>query len=459
MKELEAEHHILPQHYENLSARFSNIVQLLQTGEDSEAKALLKEMHYADLADLIDNSNYKIHQKIIQLMGNDFPADTLVWLSEGTKSTIEKILSPSDLANFIDQLDIEDAIETIEGFSEDTQKQLIEFLPRDKRNYIVEGFTYKEYTAGRIMEKQFIALPDHWSVGQAIDYIRRCSISHNFYAPIVIDSKQRPLGNVLLSTLIQSSRNTHVKDIMIDDFKIADTNTDLEQLSYIFKQYELTIVPVTNQAGKLVGTVSINSMLYIVEQQIEENVMHLSGISVKDTFHSIIQTIKHRFPWLFINLITASLTSVVINQFTDTIMHTIALAAIMPIVASVGGTAGTQVMTVTVMALADNDIAKSNSFNIIKKELLVCCCNGLMLAIIASCIMFLTFSYIKLSLVLGASIMINFMFAGFLGSFIPITLDRFNIDPAVVSAVFLNALTDALGFLTFLTLAYIIIIL
>lgn len=458
MQELEAEHHILPEHYENLSARFSHIIRLLQNNEELEAKSLLLEMHYADLADLIDNSNYKTNQKIIELMGDDFPADTLVWLGDGTKRTIEKILNPADLAKFINQLDTEDAIETIEGFTEETQKKLIEFLPLEKRNCIIEGFTYPEYTAGRIMEKQFISLPDHWSVGQAMDYIRRCGLSHNFYAAIVVDNKHRPVGNILLCTLIQSTRNTHIKDIMIDDFKIADTDTDLEQLSYIFKQYELTVVPVINKIGKLVGTVSINSMLYIVEQQVEEDVMHLGGISVKDTFHSIIQTVTHRFPWLFINLITASITSLVINQFTDTIMHTIALASIMPIVASMGGTAGTQVMTVTVMALADNDITKSNSFNIIRKELLVCCCNGLMLAIIASFIMFVIFSYVKLSLVLGASIMINFVFAGFLGSFIPITLDRMDTDPAVVSAVFLNALTDALGFLTFLTLAYIFII-
>lgn len=454
MQEQEAKNHILPGHYENISARFAHILNLLDNEQNAQAKSLLLELHYADFADLLDNTGNKTHKQIIEILGDAFPADALVWLGETAKQSIEEIIEAPDLAKLIDQLDTEDAIETIEGFTDSTREEVVKYLSIEKSRYIIEGLTYPEHSAGRIMEKQFIALPSHWTVGQAIDYIRRLNISHEFYAAIVVDAKYKPIGNVLLCTLLQNSRSTNIKDIMNDDFKIADTSTSLDHLSYIFKQYALTVVPITNHSGKLVGTVSINNMLYIVEEQMEEDAMHLGGVSAKDTFYSLIETITHRFPWLFINLVTACITSMIVNQFTDTIAQVIALASIMPIVASMGGTAGTQVMTVTVMSLSDKDITKSNIKKIIIKELLVCIFNGLVLAFIAGITMLVIFSYPALSAVLGAAIMMNFIFAGLLGSCIPIMLSQFNMDPAVVSAVFLNALIDALGFLTFLTLAY-----
>jgi magnesium transporter len=253
--------------------------------------------------------------------------------------------------------------------------------------------------------------------------------------------------------LLKVSRNTRISELMNCEFKSVDTHTELDDLAFIFKQYALTIVPVTNRQGKLVGSISIDNMLYIIEEQTKSEFMHLGGVHNSDIFNNLYATAKHRFPWLFVNLVTACITSMVINQFSDTIAKLITLA-IMPIVASMGGNAGTQAMTVTVRALAGREINNSNTTRVICKEILVCILNGLFLASIGMILIYLLFADISLSVVFASAVTINFMMAGLLGSSIPIILNRFDIDPAAASGVFLTAFTDAIGFFSFLGLAF-----
>ncbi len=455
---MQTTHLILPSHSDTLSQEFEQIISFLDSTEYDKAKNLLAAMHPADFADFLDNSNSKTHKTVVELLGKDFKPDTLVWISSGVAESLESIISATKMAALVDQLDTEDAIEVIEDFTLDYRKSVVSSLSKEKQLHIIEGFTYPEHTAGRVMEKQFVSFSENYTVKDALNYMRKHSITHDFHAAIIVDGKNRPVGNVLLCTLLQSKDDILLKTVMNADFKIAETNTDLEQLSYIFKQYALTIVPVTNKIGKLVGTVSISNMLYIVAEQVEEDFMRLGGLRATDTSGSLFQGAKDRFPWLFINLLTAFITSMVIDQFSDTIAKLVTLAAVMPIVASMGGNAGTQAMTVTVMALASKDITPSNTGRVILRELLLCGFNGFILACIGGSIMLAIFFDIDLSIIFFVAVIINFLVAGLFGAIIPIVLDRFDIDPATASGVFLSTLTDSFGFFVFLTLSYLFLV-
>lgn len=440
---------------ESLRQLFEDIKRLIENHQLLEAKQELINLHYADLADFIDNTTHEIHRRIVPMILEDFNPITIIWLSYKSKISLIQILGERQFAEFIDKLDIEDAIEVIDELDHKRREHILGHLPQEKYQQILEGFRYPEYSVGRIMEKKFVALSSSWTIGQAIDSIRKSheNIPENFHAAIVVDTKHRPLGNILLSSLLKYPRTTPIKEVMNSDLKVADTTTGQDELSYIFKQYALTIVPVINKFGKLVGTVSINNIVYIIQNQAEEDILHLGGLHEVDIYENLLATAKQRFPWLFINLITAFLTSLIINNFGATIVKLVALASIMPIVASMGGNAGTQTMTVTIRAIANKDIGKKDSFRIILKELLSCGVNGVLLAILGGSLILVLFNDHELSAVFGLAVIINFLIAGLFGSAIPLFFHTFNIDPAPASGVVLTALTDSCGFFIFLGLA------
>jgi magnesium transporter len=445
---------ILPDHQEKLDEIFEHIHYLIDNDKIDNAKQALLDLHHADLADFLDTSSYKLYDIILPIIADDIDPQTLVWLSDSHKQYAIESLGIDKAVGLINHLDIEDSIEVIDALSLDLKDEIIGKLKNDNKQQIIEGFKYPEDTVGRIVEKHFVAFQKHWSVGQAIEHIRKINIDREFHAGIVVNDKYQPVGNILLCTLLKSSHDEPLINLMNSDFKIADTGTKLDEIAFIFKQYALTIVPVVNKKGKLVGSVSIDNMIYIIEEQTESEFMHLGGINNSDIFDNLYATVKHRFPWLFINLITAFATSLVINQFSDTIEKLIILATIMPIVASMGGNAGTQVMTVTVIALANREIKQTYITKVILKEVFVCLLNGLILAIIGALIIYIPFSDLNLTIVFTAAVIINFAAAGMLGSSIPIIFDHFDIDPATSSGVVLTALTDALGFFSFLGLAF-----
>ena len=447
-------HNISSDHQDKIAQSFEYINQLIADEHIDRAIELLLELHYADLADFLDNTNRKYYPIIFPAIASMLNAEVLVCMSDGNKQPAIESLGISVSAKLIDELDIEDSIEIIEVLDTELKGSIIAALSADKRQQIIEGFKYAQNSAGRAMEKDYVSLKQVWTAGQAIEYIRSGNISADFHAAIVVDNRFKPVGTILLSTLLKSGENVRLAELMNLEFKVADTNTEVDELAFIFKQYALTIVPVTNKLGKLVGSISIDSMIYIVEEQAENEFLHLGGINNSDIFYNLYTTTKSRFPWLFVNLITACLTSLVINQFSGTISKLITLATIMPIVASMGGNAGMQAMTVTVCALANREITSASTLRVIKKEIYVCALNGFLLAAIGIILTYLLFNEMKLSLVFASAVILNFIIAGFLGSCIPIILNRFNIDPATASGVFLTACTDAIGFFSFLGLAY-----
>lgn len=451
---LDKQNTIQPDRQDMLEEQFEHITYLLNNDKTDNALELLLDLHYADLADFIDNASKKHYHVILPNIADKINPEFLACLGDGNKQRAIEALGITKSTKLINKLDIEDGVEVIDDLDLDLKKTIIGKLKAVKRKQILEGFKYPENTAGRILEKDFVSFKQHWTAGQAIDYIRRSNIEADFHAAIIVNTRFRPVGTLLLSTLLKSPRNTLIEDLMNKEFKIAETQTEIDELAFIFKQYALTIVPVTNKQGKLVGSISIDNMIYIIEEQTETEFMHLGGINNSDIFSNLFAAAKHRFPWLFVNLVTACLTSLVINQFSDTIAKLVTLATIMPIVASMGGNAGTQTMTVTVRALANREITNANTRRVISKEISLCMLNGALLAIIGIILTYLLFADVNLSIIFACAVLINFVIAGLLGSSIPILLNHFDIDPAAASGVFLTACTDAIGFFSFLGLAY-----
>jgi magnesium transporter len=445
-------------HQDQFEATFEQLNDLLNNEEFSKAVEIMSALHYADLANFLDNISQKTNRIIIPLLQDKLKPETLLELNVSSKSSIIQILGISKSAQLISQLDIEDAVEVIVDLDKETKRSILQHLKIQKRQQIIEGCTYPENTVGRVIERNFVSLQQDWTVSDAIDFIREKHIEQDFHAAIVVDGKYKPIGIILLSTLLKHQGEEEIRNLMNPDFKITDVLTNLSELSFIFKQYALTIVPVVNKSGKLIGTVSIDNMIYIIEQQTEKDIMLLSGVQTNDTFYNLFYTIKHRFPWLFVNLITACLTSIIINQFSFTISKLITLAAIMPIVASMGGNAGTQVMTVTVRALANKDIHHSNILKVIFKEMAVCGFNGAILALIGATLLLIMLYDLNLSIIFTVAVILNFLIAGLFGSAIPIALHYLDIDPATGSGVFVTTITDSFGFFTFLILAYVFLV-
>ncbi|MFK7974443.1 MAG: magnesium transporter [Rickettsiaceae bacterium] len=448
------QHSISTDHQEKLDQQFEHITYLIDNDKLDSAIELLLGLHYADLADFLDHTSHKDYQVILPAIGSKIDANVLFCLNDGNKQAAIEALGIKASAKLISNLDIEDSIEVIEALNIDSKELLIAELPIDKKQQIIEGFRYPEDTAGRILEKDFVSLDQHCTVEQALDFIKHKNEITDFHAIILVNNRFKPVGTMLLSTLIRSNKDAILSELMNREIMVADTSTEINELTFLFKQYALTLVPVVNKQGKLVGSISMDSMLYLIDEQTEAEFLHLGGVSNSDIFYNLYFTAKGRFPWLFVNLVTACLTSLIINQFNETITQLVTLATIMPIVASMGGNAGTQVMTVTVRAIANREINNASTIRVITKEIYVCALNGLILALIGILLTYLLFSSIGLSMVFASAVIINFSVAGFLGSFIPIILNRLDIDPAAASGVFLTACTDSIGFLSFLGLAY-----
>lgn len=438
---------------QRLVESFEQINFLINNNRLDEASEQLMKLHYADLADFLDNTNHRLYSIILPKIADELNPDTLVSLSDGSKQPVLGALGFEQGAKIINKMDIEDAIEVVEVLDDEFKELLLQNIERSKRQQILEGFNYPENTVGRVLERDFVAFREHWTVGQAIDFVRRSNFQGDFHAAIIVNARYKPVGNILLSTLLKNSRHVLLRDLMNSDFNAVDVLTPVDELVFIFKQYALTIVPVVNKAGKLIGTVSIDSMIYIIEEQTESEFMHLGGVNTADIFGNLVGISTSRFPWLFVNLITACLTSVIVNEFSGTIAQLVTLASVMPIVAALGGNVGAQVMTVTVRAIANREINQANKNRVILREILVCLINGCIIATIGALLTYLLFRHGEISAIFAVAVLTNFVIAGLLGSGIPILMNALELDPAIGSGVIVTACTDAMAFLSFLGLA------
>jgi magnesium transporter len=437
----------------------AQITSFLNNGRTKEAQKLIKKSHIADIADIIEVSPDAIKKSILNLLGEDFDPHILAEIADNTKLSVLHIIGKEQFINKVNQLPIDAAADVIYGLNEKFQHKILKHLSEEKRSTLLQGLAYKEDTAGRIMNSKMIAVPSYWTVRATLDYLKtHPNLSDDFYEIFIVDPKNKPIGSILTSRLLRTNEDKLIVEIMNRQIKVIKATDTKEDVIYLFKHYALVSTPVVTEENRLIGQIVIDDVIEIIEEEVEEDIMKLSGIGKKIMMPSpALSSAIRRLPWLFINLCTAFFTSSVINNFSATIQKLVLLAAIMPIVASLGGNAGTQSLTVSVRGLANRKIHSLNYLQVIMKEMLASLLNGSVIAILGGGFIAWLYHDIRLGLMFGMAVIVNFSVAGFFGSFIPITMKKIGLDPALGSGVILTAMTDTTGFFTFLGLATLIL--
>ncbi|MBU0726115.1 MAG: magnesium transporter [Alphaproteobacteria bacterium] len=423
--------------------------------EDKLKKAakLAHRLHAADLADLIERLSYEQRALLLEGLRDRFDAEILPYLNETVRDEVIDLLGPETVGKAISELDSDDAIAIIEDMEEGEKEAILATVDPADRALLEEGLTFPEESAGRLMQRELVAVPSHWTVGQTIDFMRtNPNLPDDFYEIFVVDPRFKPVGVLSLGRLLHHKRPVRLRDIMATDFVRLQADTPQAEVAHLFRQYGLVSAPVVNDSGRLLGRVTVDDVVDIVDEEAEEDILRLGGVSESDLQSSVFDTVKQRFMWLLINLGTAIMASGVIAMFEGTIEQIVALAVLMPIVASMGGNAGTQTVTVVVRALAMRNLSTSNALRVIWKETAVGLLNGTIFAVLIGLIAGFWFDPI-IGGVIGAAMIINMLVAGLSGALIPIGLERLKIDPAVASSVFLTTMTDVIGFFAFLGLA------
>ena len=432
----------------------------LENYQNSKIFAYLKEMHNADIAELIQNLDPVLRLSLINIISNKFDPEILTYLNDSLRDEIVETLDIKQLANNAKKLDIDDAVDLVEDLEKEDQNTFLENLEKEERTLIEEGLNYPEDSAGRLMQRQFVALDLHWNVGQAIDYLRsnKKELPDDFYDIFLINSNKKVIGVVPLGRLMGSKRDIDLQKIKNKETRLIDVNTDQEEVAYLFSKYGLVSAAVIDENEKIIGSITVDDVVEVIEEEREEDILKLGGVGHTDIYNAVIDTTKSRFSWLLVNLLTAVVASIVIGFFEASIEKVVALAILMPIVASMGGNAGTQTLTVAVRALAVKELTTSNALKIIIKETFIGGINGIIFAIIISLVSMYWFQDLMLGVIIGLAMVLNLIVAGFAGTIIPLTLDRLKIDPALASGVILTTITDVFGFLSFLGLATLFLI-
>ncbi len=431
----------------------------IESGSTDEATALAEPLHAADLADLFERLRPSNRSAFIQALGDRLDPEFVSHVDESVRDELVKMLDTEQIAQVLVDLASDDALDIIEDLEATERRDVLAAIPAEQRLLHEESLTYPEDSAGRLMRRDVVAVPSIWTVGDAIDYMRSDSVlPGDFYNLVVVGPTHKPLGTVPLSRLLQSNRPIKIIDIMGEEMKILPVTMDQEDVAFLFRQYGLVEAPVVDEAERLVGIITVDDVVHVMEEEHEEDMLKLGGVVEDDLYSAVITTTLSRFSWLLVNLGTAILASVVIAFFDRAIEQVVALAILMPIVASMGGNAGTQTLTVAVRALATKELTASNAMRIVGKEILVGCINGIVFAIIMGGIAWFWFGDPKLGGVIALAMIVNLLAAGFAGILIPLGFDRAGVDPAVASVVLLTTVTDVLGFFIFLSLAALVLL-
>ena len=415
---------------------------------------IISPLHESELGDVLEAISSDERRHLVELTGNDFDFNALTEVDEVIRLDIVENVSNEKLAEGLLDLDSDDAVFILEDMEEEDQKEILEKLPIDDRLLLKRSLEYPEESAGRRMQTEVIAVPPFWSVGQTIDYMREDDdLPESFYEIFIVSPGYELLGSIQLDKLLRAGRSTIIETLMIEAKHPIEATLDQEEAALIFQQYDLTSAAVIEKGGRLVGMITIDDIVDVINEEAEEDIKRLAGVGDEELSDSVITIAKSRFLWLLINLFTAILASYVISLFDATIEQMVALAVLMPIVASMGGNAGTQTMTVAVRALSQRDIHSYNTGRIIRRELFVGIINGLGFAILIGIVATWWFSSYGLGIVIGIAMIFNMICAALAGILIPLTLERLEIDPAIASSVFVTTVTDVVGFFVFLSLA------
>ena len=411
----------------------------------------LKELHPSDSADIIENLSIENRSKLIELEGFNIEPEIFVELNESIQSEILLLLSINSIANLLKKLESDDAITILENIDQSKKDSVLNLLPPQDRFLLEEGLGYPEDSAARIMQREFTAIPSNWAVGQTIDYLRESkNLPDEFLEIFIVDTDFKPIGTVPSSKVLRTPRDNKMNSIMREMQVLIPVNMDQEEVGHTFENYNLTSAGVVDKNNKLVGMITSDDILTIVKEEAEEDVLRLAGVGDEEITDGIFKKTKRRFNWLLLNLFTAFLATWVISIFGATIEQMVALAFLMPIVASMGGNAGMQTLAVTIRAIATQKLSTTNISKTVSKEFAIGILNGIIFAIISSVIVFLWFKDLNLSIIIGVSMTLNMIVAGLFGILVPVTLKKFKVDPAISSSVFVTTITDVIGFLSFL---------
>ena len=440
--------------YELDPALVSEIVEALEAGDGAGARARAVELHAADLADLIEQLRPAHRAALVEAFGPDLDPQALTELSEGARDEVLAALDPEVLAEACKTLDTDDIVYLVEDLPEEDRARVLSALEAEDRFVVRQALGYPEYSAGRLMQREVVTAPPFWTVGQMIDFMRAAvDLPDPFYDVMVVDPAMKPLGKIPLSRVLGARRPMTLESIMDDDFRTIRVDEPQEDVAYAFNQYHLVSAPVVTEDGRLAGVITIDDAMAALQEEAEEDILRLGGVGDEEISDRIREILRRRAPWLAVNLLTAVLASLVIAQFEDVLAQVVALAVLMPIVASMGGNAGTQTLTVSVRALATRDLTATNALRVIGREAAVGLLNGLIFAVVIGGVGLAWYGDPTLGLVLGAAMVINMLAAGLSGILIPIALDRIGADPALASGVFVTTVTDVVGFFAFLGLA------
>ena len=430
------------------------VLDAVDAKDNDRARALVEPLHPADIADLFELTPHEDRGALAKAVADLLDADVFAEMNDYVREDLIDALEPHQVADIAAELDTDDAVAIIEDMEPAEQREVLRAMEPDDRAAIEEALSYPEESAGRLMQRELIAVPEHWTVGDAIDYLRgHEELTTDFWEIFVVDPAHKPVGTCQLSWVLRTPRGIAIADVMKREQTLIPVDMDQEEAALRFQKYALISAAVVDAAGRLVGMITVDDVVHIIQEEAGEDALLLSGAGDGDINEPIVSTIRTRMWWLFVNLGTAILASAVVAAFQDTIARLVTLAVLMPIVAGMGGNAATQTMAVTVRALATNQLTGSNSWWMIVREWWIASANGLGLGALMAAGCQLVYHDWGLSGVLFAAMLINSLIAGLSGVLIPIGLDKLRIDPAVTSTVFVTTMTDVMGFFSFLGLA------
>ena len=411
----------------------------------------LKDLHPSDVANLIENLPADTREKLIEIEAFNIEAEIFIEINESIQAEVLLLLSVESIAKILHKLESDNALQILEKLEENKKKKVLDkLLPKD-RFLLEEGLSYPEDSAARIMQREFTAVPSNWTVGQTIDYLRENKeLPKEFLEIFIIDNDFKPIGTVPSSRVLRTPRDSKMNSIMRKVPVLISANMDKEEVGHTFESYNLVSAGVVNKNNKLVGMITADDVVTVVQEEAEEDVLRLAGVGDEEITDSVVIKTKRRFNWLLLNLFTALIATWVISRFGATIEQMVALAFLMPIVASMGGNAGMQTLAVTIRAIAKKELSSGNFFTVVTKEFIIGVLNGIIFAIITGVIVQFWFKEINLSILIAVSMILNMVVAGLFGILVPVSLKKFNIDPAIASSVLVTTITDVVGFLSFL---------
>lgn len=433
----------------------ARVAALIAAGDGPALRALVRDLHESDLGALLEALEAEQRPRLIELVGRDFDFTALTEVDDTVREEILEELTPQTVAEGVRELDSDDAVTILQDLPKDEQEEILEQLPPPERVALARSLLYPERSAGRRMQTEFIAVPPFWSVGQTIDYMRESQdLPDRFYEIYVVDPAYHFLGAVPLDRLLRTKRPVPIAELMEKERRRVLATDDQEEVARLFERYDLVAAPVVDADGRLVGVITIDDVVDVIEEEVAEDLKALGGVTRDEELSdTVLVTSRSRLPWLIVNMGTAFIAASVIAFFEATIAAVVAVAVLMPVNAALGGNAGTQALTVAVRALATRELNRSNMARVILRECLVGVVNGCVLATLAGSIAGLAFGNVRLGMVLAMAMTLTVIFATTLGILVPLLLNRLRIDPAVASGVFVTTTTDVFGFFTFLGLA------